>query len=95
MPRRARRDLESLYLHVIVQGIERKYIFDKEMYKKELKNKCFKEQRKIEVQKCSTDDEYVKECIRLKEINISNRKIAESLKIGRNKVNKIIKNMCQ
>ena len=26
MPRRARRDLESSYLHVIVQGIEKKYI---------------------------------------------------------------------
>lgn len=33
MPRRARRDLKSCYLHVIVQGIEKKYIFDKEYYK--------------------------------------------------------------
>ena len=37
MPRRARRDLESCYLHVIVQGIERKYIFDKECYKEKYK----------------------------------------------------------
>ena len=34
MPRRARRDLESCYLHVIAQGINKEKIFGKECYKK-------------------------------------------------------------
>lgn len=34
MPRRARRCANSQFLHVIVQGIEKKYIFQKEVYKK-------------------------------------------------------------
>ncbi len=34
MPRLARKDLESTFFHIMVQGIEKKYIFDKEIYKK-------------------------------------------------------------
>ena len=34
MPRVARKDLESTFFHIIVQGIEKIYIFDKEIYKK-------------------------------------------------------------
>lgn len=34
MPRIARKDLESTFFHIMVQGIEKKYIFDKEIYKK-------------------------------------------------------------
>lgn len=35
MARIARKSLESLYFHVIVQGYEKQYIFDKDMYKDE------------------------------------------------------------
>ena len=34
MLRRARKDLESNYLHVIAQGINREYVFEKEEYKR-------------------------------------------------------------
>lgn len=34
MPRRARRDENSSFSHVMVQGIEKKYIFNKEFYKR-------------------------------------------------------------
>lgn len=34
MPRLARKDLESTFFHIMVQGIEKRYIFDKEIYKK-------------------------------------------------------------
>ena len=50
---------------------------------------------KVESRKCNTKEEYIKECIRLKGMNISNRKIAEILQIGRNKVNKIVRDSCQ
>ena len=33
MPRIARKDLQSTYFHVISQGIEKRYIFDKGIYK--------------------------------------------------------------
>ena len=33
MPRRSRRCEESQYLHIIVQGIEKRYIFEKKSYK--------------------------------------------------------------
>ena len=49
MPRRARRDLGSSYLHVIVQGIEKKYIFEKEQYKKEFKRLMVSKAKKYEV----------------------------------------------
>lgn len=43
MPRVARKDLKSTYFHVISQGIEKKYIFEKEIYKKRYLQLLFKE----------------------------------------------------
>ena len=34
MPRIARKDLDTTFFHIMVQGIEKKYIFEKDMYKK-------------------------------------------------------------
>ena len=49
MPRRARRDLESCYLYVIVQGIERKYIFDKECYKEKYRELMLRKSKIFDV----------------------------------------------
>lgn len=38
MPRLARKNLRSNYLHIIVQGIDRKYIFNSDRLKKEYKS---------------------------------------------------------
>ena len=34
MPRNSRESITSQYIHVIVQGIKKEYIFQKEQYKK-------------------------------------------------------------
>lgn len=46
---------------------------------------------KVKDIKDKTKEEMVAECLRLKKYNISNRKIAELLKIDRNKVDRILK----
>ena len=35
MPRNARENIKTNYIHLIVQGINREYIFEKEEYKEE------------------------------------------------------------
>ena len=49
MPRIARRDLKSTYFHVISQGIEKKYIFEKESYKKRYLQLLYKESEEFKV----------------------------------------------
>ena len=49
MPRIARKDLESTYFHVISQGIEKKYIFEKEIYKKRYLQLLYKESENFEI----------------------------------------------
>lgn len=49
MPRIARKSLESTFFHIIVQGIEKKYIFNKNTYKKKYLDLLFKEKEKYEV----------------------------------------------
>ena len=49
MPRIARKDLKSTYFHVISQGIEKKYIFEKEIYKKRYLQLLYKESEEFKV----------------------------------------------
>lgn len=52
MPRIARRNITSAYIHVITQGINKEYIFEKEEYKKEyikLLNEVFKEYNNLHI----------------------------------------------
>ena len=49
MPRIARKDLKSTYFHVITQGIEKKYIFEKEIYKKRYLQLLYKESEEFKV----------------------------------------------
>ena len=43
MPRIARKNLDTTFFHIMVQGIEKKYIFDKKIYKKKYLELIFKE----------------------------------------------------
>lgn len=47
--RRARRDITSNFSHIIVQGIEKQYIFEKEIYKKKYLSLIYENLEKYEV----------------------------------------------
>lgn len=49
MPRIPRKDLKSKYFHVIVQGIEKRYIFEKYRYKEKYKKLLFENLKKYNV----------------------------------------------
>lgn len=49
MPRIARKDLKSTYFHVISQGIEKKYIFEKGIYKEKYLNLLYKEGEEFKI----------------------------------------------
>jgi len=49
MPRIARKDLQSTYFHVISQGIEKRYIFDKEIYKERYLHLLYKESEEFKI----------------------------------------------
>lgn len=49
MPRIARKNLQSKYFHVISQGIEKRYIFDKEIYKERYLHLLYKESEEFKV----------------------------------------------
>lgn len=49
MPRRARKDLETTFFHIMVQGIEKKYIFEKGIYKKQYLELMFNQSEEFKI----------------------------------------------
>lgn len=49
MPRIARKDLDTTFFHIMVQGIEKKYIFEKEVYKKKYIELLFEKNERFNV----------------------------------------------
>ena len=50
MPRTSRNSLNTCYFHIIVQGINKEYIFDDELYMKKYQNLIFLNLKKFELQ---------------------------------------------
>ena len=70
-PRISRKDLKSTYFHVITQGIEKKFIFEKEIYKKKYLQLLYKESEefKVKIIAYCVMDNHVHLLINVNEIN--------------------------
>ena len=50
MPRRARKTLSTSFFHVIVQGVNREYIFEKDTYKRKYLNLLKEAKKEYEIE---------------------------------------------